>query len=270
MRLDSRTRVIIDAPPLALVGMSQLASQRVSKSTMGELEARLRLIALASEFCSSYALDPLKPNIKRAYYDGRNECGRFVKPDELNSFLKHMPAVGGLALARKTAAYAIDGSGSPMETYINHALTLPPRLAGLSMPEPLANKPLVLEDEGKWKQLKHDSLRPDFQWPRYRTLAEYLGDEEHASHNARVEDKDRIQDYAMGDYTPLFWMFDDVRSVAALNRTALTLARLFARCEEKKYEPYRIARLLKNEEFVQRQTILVAKLLPPVLRYLES
>ena len=74
----------------------------------------------------------------------------------------------------------------------------------------------------------------------------------------------------MGDYTPLYWMFDDVRSVAALNRTAMMLARLFARHKEKKFEPYRIMRLLKDEEFVERQITLVSKLLPPVRRYVEN
>ena len=270
LKLDSRTRVIVDSPSLALVGMSQLISQHVSNSKMGELEAKLRLIALASEFCASYALDPLKPNVNPAHFDKRNKNLSFINPDELRLFLDDMPKTDGLVLARKAATYAIDGSGSPMETFINHALTLPPRLAGLSMPEPLANKKLVLESNEKWNQLKHESLRPDFQWPSYRVLAEYLGDEEHASHDARVEDKNRIQDYAMGDYTPLYWMFDDVRSVAALNRTAMMLARLFARHKEKKYEPYRIMRLLKDEEFVERQITLVSKLLPPVRRYVEN
>ena len=265
--LPSYTRVLIDSPQLALIHACDELWQKVSSHTMGELEALLRLIALASEFCGSYACDPLQPKAGRCHFDERGECGRFVDPSDLCSFLSSVPAIDGLTLARRVAKFAIDGSGSPMETYINHSLTLPPRLAGLSMTKPIVNKELVVDPKVK-DLLKHDLIRPDFQWPEYKTLAEYLGNKEHSSKGARVEDKNRSQDYTVSDYRALFLMFDDVRSATALNRTAMTLAREFAK-GGKRYEPHRIARLLKDSNFKQRQLKLIATLLPPVLRYEE-
>ncbi|MDO4805923.1 MAG: hypothetical protein Q4A07_01610 [Coriobacteriales bacterium] len=115
--------------------------------------------------------------------------------------------------------------------------------------------------------MKHSgSLRPDLQWPELRTLVEYLGDEGHASHDARVEDKNRMQDYVSSGYKPFFLMFDDVKSVSALNRTAMMLAHEFAK-NGKKFEPYRLQRLFKDEEFAHRQAVLVSRMLPPVTRY---
>ena len=268
IKVPSSTRVLIDSPQLALIHACDELWQKVSDHTIDELEALLRLVALASEFCGSYARDPLRPKSGSCYYDKPGECGRFVTPSDLHSFLSVAPSIGGLALARRVAKFAIDESGSPMETYINHALTLPPRMAGLSMEKPLANKELVV-DPGVKGMLKHNLIRPDFQWPDYKMLAEYLGDKDHASRSACVEDKNRSQDYTVSDYRALFLMFDDVRCAAALNRTATTLARGFAK-GGKKFEPHRIRRLLKDPDFKQRQTKLIATLLPPVLRYEQS
>ena len=265
LKIPPDVRVLIDSPQLALIHASDELRRRVSSETMGELEALLRLIALASELCGSYACDPLQPQAGRCHFDEPGECGRFVTPSDLRSFLSQAPAIGGLALARRVARYAIDESGSPMETYINHALTLPPRLAGLSMEKPLANKQLVVDPLVRGR-LKHDSLRPDFQWPKYNLLGEYLGDKEHASRPARKEDKTRSQDYTTSDYKAFFLMFDDVRSVAAINRTAMMFAREFAK-GGKRYEPHRVRRLIKDPDFRECQTKLVSTLLPPVMRF---
>lgn len=264
--LPSSIRVLVDAPPLALIHTAQTLQKLVRLGRMCRLEATLRLIALACEFCGSYARDPLHPLSHKPYYDKPNKCERFVNPGGLQAYMRDSPSINGVAYARKAALYAIDESGSPMETYANLAWTLPPRLAGLSMPRPLANKQLVVEDSRKRALLKHDSLRPDFQWPEFGTLAEYLGDEDHSSKEDRVEDKDRQQDYTVAGYQAFFLMFDDVKSVATLNRTAMMLARALAK-GGKEREQYRVSGLLKKEEFAERQLILVKTLLPPVLRY---
>ena len=60
-------------------------------------------------------------------------------------------------------------------------------------------------------------------------------------------------------------MFDDVRSIATINQTALMLAREFAK-HGLYYEPYRIRKLCKKEGFKDCQLKLVTTLLPPVVR----
>lgn len=269
IRWDPSLRVLIDAPPLALIHAASELQTHAYGSSNKELEDKLRIIALASELCGRYARDPKKPLAGRVYYDKPSELGRFTCPEELQAFIQNASGLKGIAYARIGAKYAIDESGSPMETYINHTLTLPPRLAGLSMSKPLANKQLQIKNEIDRSRLKHKSIRPDFQWPDLNTLAEYLGDKDHASRGARIEDKNRQQDYSLSDCAAFFLMFDDVRSVAALNRTAMMLARSFAK-HGKKFEPYRIARLQKDSDFLALQTRLVSQLLPPITRYEES
>ena len=152
-----------------------------------------------------------------------------------------------------------------METYIDMALFLPPRLAGLGMPMPLLNKKLHVSERTHAK-LKHSTLRPDIQWPDFNTLAEYLGDREHASKRARIEDKNRGHDYATAGYTSYFLMFDDVKSQTALNETAKMLARTLT--EHGAYnELDRLERTLAKKGFHENQATLIKTLLPPVLRY---
>lgn len=231
-----------------------------------ELAELLQLIALASEFCGSYARDPFQPMTKDCHHDEPHQCGRFVTPKELNEFLLAAPRMDGISLARLAAEYAIDESGSPIETLCNLAWTLPPRKAGLSMPKPLANKQIVVEDRHLRGLLDQESLRPDLQWPEYHTLVEYLGDKDHASHNARVQDKNRLQNYVAAEYTPFFLMFDDVKNVAAINRTALRIARELQK-HGKRREVSRVSRIIKSPGFRERQLKLMATLLPPVARY---
>lgn len=234
--------------------------------SLERLATLLQLIALASEFCGNYARDPLKPMAEECHYDKPHQCGRFVTPEELNEFLRVAPPMDGIGLARKAAKYAIDESGSPMETLSFLAWTLPPRMAGLSMRKPLVNEQLVIEDRRLREQLDRESLRPDFQWPEFHTLVEYLGDENHASHDARVRDKNRLKNYLAADYKPFFLMFDDVGSVAAFNETALRIARELEK-HGKRREVSRVSRIMRSTGFRDRQIKLMSTLLPPVMRY---
>lgn len=245
-------------------GSSALDEYTLAQLNQLELKKRIRLIAFASECCGSYARDPKNPHAGQVHFDPPGECGRFATPEQLRQVLAELRGVDGVVLAREVSRYAIDESGSPMETYLNLGLTLPPRLAGLSMAQPLANKQLQYKNK-RGILMRHKSIRPDLQWPEFHTLAEYLGDKDHESKGARIEDKNRLQDYLARDYTAFFLMFDDVRNVAALNATAERLAREFAK-HGKTYEPYRIKRLIKNDKFHDRQITLVSTLLPPVSR----
>ena len=103
-------------------------------------------------------------------------------------------------------------------------------------------------------------------WPELRTVVEYYGDEEHAGKPARIEDKNRMQDYATAGYAAFPLMFDDVRSAAALGKTIEMLAREFMKRGVSR-ELYRVRRILRDEDFRACQTTLVATLLPHMLRY---
>lgn len=265
---DQETRVFIDAPPLALAHAAHCLGEFVSKGSMNELEAQLRLIALACELCGSYARDPLDPRGGTCFFDEPGQCNRFVGPDELRAALHDMQGSNGLVRARKAAAHALDFSGSPMETYLDLGLFLPPRLAGLSLHMPLLNQQLVVTDEVR-NRLRHKSLRPDMQWPEQHLLGEYYGDEEHSSKDARIEDKNRVQDYATAGYSPVLLMYDDVKGITQLNATAERLARMLME-RGLRNELYRVRRIMRGDGFRAKQNVLAKTLLPPVKRYEEA
>ncbi len=265
IELPDDTRVFIDAPWLAILQSARVLEHSIAHGTMSRLSATLRLMEFADECCGSYYQDANKPRVAKAHFDDINECTRFTDADSLRRAIELVHDIDGIKLARVAVRYAIDGSGSPMESYLNHAMTLPPRLGGLSMRKPLVNAPLQV-DESVWAKLKHDCLRPDLQWPDQKMLVEYLGDEEHAGKPARTEDKNRIQDYMIAQYATFPLMFDDVRNKSALGKTAMMLAREFMRRGVRK-EAYRVSSYLRDEDFLAQQGVLIATLLPPVTRY---
>lgn len=261
----SNIHVLIDGPGLAVVEGARALLKLLTSDKLDELQALLRLLEFCDELCGHYVRDPLDHRSGKPTYDEPHEDSRLCNPEQLISFLKALPRMDGVRLARRVAQHTIDESGSPMESYFNHALTLPPRLAGLSLPKPLANKQLRINDDERGLML-HDSLRPDLQWPEQRVLAEYLGDEPHAGKAARVEDKNRLLDYASTRYVAFPLMFDDVRNATALNRTAQMIARelMHKGCPQ---ALYRVRRIQSREGFASKQNTLIATLLPPVKRY---
>ncbi len=256
------TEIYIEAPELAIIRCARIQARMALDKEYDDLKAFLRTLEFIDECCGSYARDPFSPRFGEVHYDKPRELSRFTDPAHVKSYLQKASGLDGLRFARKVARYAIDESGSPMETYVNHALTLPPRYAGLSLRQPLANKQLVMSD-AQWEQIKHDSLRPDFQWPDYNVLAEYLGEKDHASKSARKEDKNRMQDYTITPYDAFPLMFDDVKNASALNKTALMLARAFERHGSVR-QVARLKKLMRTEDFAAQQRILVGTLLPPV------
>ena len=261
IHIPSGVSVFIKSPALAVLD----AVKAYRLANKDDLEVFHRVLAFADECCGSYIRDPTDPATGTVTYDERDHCTRFCSPEELREVLNEAHDLNGLKLARHIARYIIDESGSPMETCSNHALTLPPRYGGLSMRVPLANKQLVLDSRER-AIIRHNSLRPDFQWPDFRMLAEYLGDESHSGKEARVEDKNRLQDYSATSYTTYFLMYDDVCNAAAINRTAEMFAREFMK-RGLKGELYRVRRHLRDEDFRARQRLLLAHMLPPLRRY---
>ena len=265
LHIPDGLRFFIEAPELAFVQRAHALKGCVARDVMSRHAALLRLLEFGDECCGWYTRNPHNPQKGKIRYDKPNECTRFATPETIRAFVENARHIDGLKLARTACKYIIDESGSPMESYINHGLALPPRLGGVSIGIPLANKQLVTSEEIK-ASLKHSSLRPDMQWPELLTVVEYYGDEEHAGKPARIEDKNRMQDYATAGYAAFPLMFDDVRSAAALGKTIEMLAREFMKRGVSR-ELYRVRRILHDEDSRARQTTLVATLLPPVMRY---
>ena len=263
--LPQSIRILIESPPLALLQGARTIQRLISCQGGNRLNGILRLMEFADECCGWYSRDPKNPRSGSISYDQPHKCTRLTTPETMRAFVEEISNVDGVRLARIAARHAIDEAGSPMEAYINHALALPPRFGGLSMRKPLANQQLRV-DEATHAKLKHHSLRPDLQWPEQHTLAEYLGDKNHAGRPARIEDKDRMQDYMTASFAAFPLMYDDVRNATSLGQTAEMIARELMRRGAKE-ELYNVRKLLRDEEFRIRQRILVGALLPPITHY---
>ncbi|MDO4536788.1 MAG: hypothetical protein Q4B54_01410 [Coriobacteriales bacterium] len=257
--------IFIGGPALLLCYMSHYLSKRVIHGKMTKHVMKLRLIEFACECCGSYARDPFEPRTGECYYDLPNHDGRLTNLSILTKDIRGLKGIKGFTKAASIMPYVLDFSGSPAETYVDLALLLPPRLGGYGMVTPLINEQLVTDDAVR-SRLRHKRIRPDVQWPDYHMLAEYLGDKAHAGKSRRVEDKNRMLDYAEAHYTPFTLMYDDVCNTGILRRTAEMLARAFTE-RGKKGELLRVQRLNRNEKFLARQQTLMMTLLPPITRY---
>lgn len=265
IKLPDDVRILIESPSLALLQAASSLQRRVTLKSMTKQAALLRLLEFADECCGWYIRDPHNPRMGPISYDEPQKCTRLTEPEQLKSFINSAKGIDGVAYARLAVRHVIDGTGSPMEAYLHHSLCLPPRLGGLSMSMPLANTELQTDDATRSK-LKHKTIRPDLQWPKQKTLAEYLGDKEHAGRPARIEDKDRMQDYMIAGYKAFPLMFDDIKSATALGRTAQMIARELMRNGVHE-ELYHVRKLLNDPDFVALQGTLIATLLPPITRY---
>lgn len=101
--------------------------------------------------------------------------------ESLNGFLtgaNHSRGKGNLKLAM---AYTCDGAASAPETSLQLALSLPPELHGLFIPQPTMNYEIGLSSQAQ-RLYPHETIRIDLCWPRKKFGLEYQGDE----HGARL------------------------------------------------------------------------------------
>ena len=251
--------MLVESPSLSFLGAAAQLDRLVRSGNMSETEADARLLRLAVEECSTYALDPRDPLAGACIFD----VAPLLASSQLSAYLAEARSFPGLTAAQRVAGWVFDGSASPMETFLNAALSLPAARGCFELPVPLANHTICL-DEFQRTILNHlDHITPDLLWLAYKIILEYLGKEPHEGGAAQDEDMSRIQDYEVLGYRVLPVRYRHVKSPGAFNKLVLRLAQLMG-CKGSFNAPAWVNELLQDRKFLALQRIFFATMLPPV------
>ena len=249
--------IYVESPGLSLVRTQQRLAGLVRRGALTENAAFYRLLTFPMEACGSYCRDPDNP----AFGPCAFELASLTCADELRDFLEQMTGVRGLARARRAAALAQDGSGSPEETLLSFAFKLSEELGGIAAPSFLENVPIVWP-EGARELVEHGRMRPDFHWPEHNTAAEYNG-KEHVSEAAFEEDQRRVRDYQICGISVFPASYKNVSTLPALNAYLARVAHALATREGPEFEA-RVRRSLADEACSHARRVLLSQMLPAV------
>lgn len=255
-------RLLVESPGISLVGFARKLQQLVKSEAISEDAAFARLLSLAMEACGLYARDPRAPLTGECSYDIES----VTSADDLRAYLSELSRLQGLRLAREVARYAKDGSGSPGETVLSLAMRLPPRRGGIPLPDFVENVPIEWPEDAR-DIVKHQTMRPDFHWPRHHVASEYNGGF-HGQSSAYVEDSFRVQDYAACNIAMVPATYDDIRNAASLERFVRLVAKKLAPHEDAGF-PRRVAESIADPQAREKRIVLLGQLLPPDPRYSE-
>ena len=257
---DPSVELLVESPALSFLMTARQMRQLVLKGILDEQRADLSLLRLAVEECGSYALDPWHPR------DG-GFC-RGLSPqlfaNDLRAYLREAHGLRGAKHAVRAAGLVFDGADSPMEAFVNAALTVPPHLGGLGLVRPVANHSIGLKDMRELGLVHVSHITPDLLWPKpLMIIIEYLGKEPHEGQEAQDEDMGRIQDYQALGYLVFPLTYRHVRTPLEFNKMALRLATAMDDRGARGVRAW-VEELLEDEDFLARQRVLFATLLPAV------
>ena len=261
-RHDSQgASVLVTAPSLCVAQMAGVLLERVREGRLERWQAVVKLVELCAELCGTYSRNPQSPKTSPCAFGLAPVCSAA----EIRSGLELLHDIDGLSLAREAARHVFDGSASPMETLHRMMLCLPGELGGLVLPKPQMNCPIDAKGPVA-PLLSHAGMRPDLSWVELKIAVEHDGEEWHDMKGRRVLDARRIQDYQTLGWVVLPATFEDVRRQSSYNAFALRLCGLMD-ARGLAGTSTRVRRLLQDEEFLARQALLLAMLLPPIERY---
>lgn len=253
---EKGVRLYVEGSALTLAHMAERLRLAMKRGLLTREAAFSRLMALSSELCGTYARDPANPVGGECAWKVASLC----KTNELRDSLEATSGVRGVVEARRVASLVIEGSASPTESLLAMVMSLPAELGGVPMPAFLHNKELAWP--GDVRQLvNHQTMTPDFYWPRHAVALEYDGAVHEDRKNVR-EDHRRQQDYAICDIVLVTSQADDVRSAHALERLMRLVALKLAAGEEPDFM-LRVELALQDESASRMRTMLLSQLLPP-------
>ena len=108
-----------------------------------------QLIALGCELCGTYTLLPAAIRHPSALDDQPPRIAPLTNTGKLANFIAQADKARGLVKARRALKYILDNSRSPMETMTYLLLSLPPRLGGYGLPQPVLNQTIELDAEAR-------------------------------------------------------------------------------------------------------------------------
>ncbi len=143
-----------------------------------------QLAMLASILCGDFLCNPYQDNA-RYFRDA------LCSTDAIGAVIVGISdSMRGIKALKSVLPYVANGAHSPMETVIQLALSLPPRLGGCGLPTPELNAKLEVTGELSLLLSGSRYISPDGLWPARRIGYEYDSHQEHDNNPLQVE-KDR-------------------------------------------------------------------------------
>lgn len=139
---------------------------------LAQRTSKVELVQKCFEMCGGYALPTDR-------HDGSERCLPLSSVAMLKPFLDKVPeGTWGLQAARWAVRYAVDGSGSPMESIMVMLLCLPRTVGGYGLPLPVMNERIDVPYE-KRRLLARSWVACDARWPSTGFCLEYDGRKYH-------------------------------------------------------------------------------------------
>ena len=142
-----------------------------------------RRIKLGSYLCGTYSPEPTARS-------GVVERYPLTRQQELKEFCERIGPMRGLARARETLAWVLDGAASPQETELAMPFYLPRKYGGKGFVAPKMNHRINLTQEEQGLAQK-EHYRVDVYWPDQRVGFEYNSYSEHSDPRKIGEDERR-------------------------------------------------------------------------------
>ena len=168
------------------------------------------LVALAMEFCGTYAHDPRD---KTTAY-GMQPLTDLARIDDS---LGRLGGWSGVNRLRKAWPWVGECSASPGETILYELLCLPTRWGGAGLRAPELNHRLPLKDGRKLYEAQ--SMVPDLYWAESALAVEYDGEEYHSGFNKNVKKAARdnaASDLGLTDFTVTKVQLGDISYIDSL------------------------------------------------------
>ena len=171
-----------------------------------------QLVALGDELCGTYSFDP---DSKRGF---RTRDVPLIAKEQLQKFLGNCANFPNIARARKALGFVVDNSASPMETALELLLTLPFRMGGYGLPQPIMNFEVPLSMRAQ-QIVKQEKCRADLCYIKQRIDIEYDGVLDHSSSDDMQSDHARMNALMEEGYEVIVVtkrQFDDVFAFEAI------------------------------------------------------
>lgn len=174
-------------PPGSLVriGSDDLAaSPELCLFQLASMVPLSKAVQIGYELCGTYNIDGYASS-------GFTRRDPLTTPELCRSFMRKMTARPGLQAARKAVDLIIPGSASPMETIVAMLLSIPRRLGGYGLPQPILNAKIKVTGSRLRSGWSSGMRICDLYWPDHRVAVEYDSNDWHVGNDRISSDASR-------------------------------------------------------------------------------
>ena len=175
--------------------------------------------------------------------------------EEIFTALESMKGLHGRNRVLSLLKYAVNGSGSPLETIFLLFCCLPPRLGGEHWRKPLLNRRIVF-DQSAQRMSKGQCCYADCLWEDTRTVIEIDGAAYHANENRFQKDRSRTAALEAMGYSVINVTHAQLNDLDALETRLKTISRHTGMPIQRRTVPFILHReALHRELFPEEQQI---------------